>query len=152
MARGRARRADAMSSIFANSDIGASSGSVPRRARRRSPRRSLTAPSIRTYSLKSIHPIDQRILLSAEMPPRAIRIQRVRSRGGRVPAGGYGRMSSALERLFDPGFDLADHQLHRAHRRLVRRVADLEREAHMHGLGRADLGYEVFGDRLDLAG
>src|SRR3989442_14982048 len=59
--------------------------------------------------------------------------------------------SERPERLFDPRFDLADHQFHRAHRRRVRRVADLERKAHMYGLGRADLGDELFGNRLDIA-
>src|ERR1700738_5103230 len=36
------------------------------------------------------------------------------------------------ERPFDPGPDLAHHQLHRAHRRLMRGRTDFEREAHVH--------------------
>ena len=60
-------------------------------------------------------------------------------------------LSERPERLFDPRLDLADHQFHRAHRRRVQGVADLERKAHMHGLGRADLGDELFGNRVDIA-
>src|SRR5215469_7693646 len=53
------------------------------------------------------------------------------------------------KRPLDPWSDLGHHQLHRAHRRVVRSRADLEREAHMDRMGRADFADEFFGDGLD---
>src|SRR6266511_2834958 len=60
------------------------------------------------------------------------------------PGATYSSASASVcaERLVDPRLDLADHQFHLANRRLVRRVADLERKAHMLGPGRVDLGDE----------
>ena len=55
------------------------------------------------------------------------------------------------ERPFDPGPNLAHHQLHRAHRRLMRGRTDFEREAHVHRMGRTDLADQLFGDCLDIA-
>src|SRR5205823_12722454 len=53
--------------------------------------------------------------------------------------------------IFDPRLDLADHQLHRAHRRAMRGRADLEREAYMRRFGGADFVHQLFGHGLDIA-
>src|SRR6516164_1454133 len=55
------------------------------------------------------------------------------------------------ERPFDPGPDLAHHQLHRAHRRPMWSRTDLERKAHVHGVGRTDFADQLFDHGLDVA-
>src|SRR5580704_18968992 len=59
--------------------------------------------------------------------------------------------SERAERPLDPRPDLGHHQLHRAHRSLMRGRADFERKAHVDRVGRTDLGDELFGDGLDVA-
>src|SRR5215204_307628 len=91
----------------------------------------------RSPSWSSSSPIASRS--SAAPPPRASSNEESLLRG------------QSPERAFDARLDLADHQLHRAHRGLVRRVPDLERKAHMHRAGGLDLGEELLGHGLDIA-
>ena len=67
-------------------------------------------------------------------------------------AASFCRVAAELaERPFDPGPDLAHHQLHGADRRLMRGRTDFEREAHVHRMGRTDLADQLFGHGLDVA-